>query len=888
MNGSGFRRQNGVDAPRPPPLQASQGPSGRALFEGYRKDLLTNFQKESPRYNPMNPERVQSSMLVDLKDPIQVHLLTETALADSKEFEILSQEEVDDLKKQCISLTQRIEQTRANLAIQSKYRDAAISMSKLYSPTRTESKRRSLLNRHSGNTENAREAELERQLSQRKCEDLATELFNLEKRIMDPQRRLLQHTAGILQLTHRETKKKNQPQAQQPPNGIPGSPESMYTYSNGRSSYEPPDNNYFDDFDEGLENWGRLRSDPIEIPMRSPIREQTKELRMETDKLREENDRLKGEGDQLRNEVVGLRQEGTQRLQTISETERKLEDLNTQLRDVIIQMNPMQNRNYASPPYGLTNGSDRAIEPGDLLGSQLEYLERGIAKVSDDQENQTSALSRDAEDQIDSLSQQLRDILLPMDPNYPTPPTLTGLETQFRYLHEGLGAIESQLARASEMSNTSSADRQKTEQVEAVLSGLWDIIQSGYADMAQRKEARRKTRMEKGISDDDSDMSGEEAFDPDEQYSLQAFSAKVQWLYSQATILKEQKSVLKRQIKQQRELNNKSDAEKDLEIQRKTEELVQTKNILVDAQKEARDFAEQLSLALEELESARSAQTHATDEAAAFKTTEEQLKQSAAKISALESSSADLQARLEVADVNVQAITVKLEDAMAAKETVDKQLEEKAAALKSKEEELDQMNMTMVQMKTELTIAQAELDSAYGSRSERAAEAAAIASTAQAGKMQSRIEELESELKGTLEEFENMTKETMAAEKEKLDLEEKLDDALAARGSLESEVKALRERLDKEGGEMRAKIAKLQEELDTEKLKAPISGVQAGARPGVGASMLSEQFRTTMREERKRFQEDLRREMTERRKLEEELRQLKKALGPGKSPLSPR
>src|ERR1700755_1969452 len=97
-------------------------------------------------------------MLLNVNDPIQVHLLVETALGDSKTFEILSPEEVDELKKQCRALTQRIEQTRQNLAIQSKYRDAAISMAKLYSGSDKRStdttnaqpkQRRSLLGRNS-------------------------------------------------------------------------------------------------------------------------------------------------------------------------------------------------------------------------------------------------------------------------------------------------------------------------------------------------------------------------------------------------------------------------------------------------------------------------------------------------------------------------------------------------------------------------------------------------------------------------------------------------------------------------------------------------------------------------------------------------------------------
>src|SRR5277367_4695046 len=159
----------------------------------------------------MNATRPQSSMLLNVNDPIQVHLLVETALGDSKEFEILSPEEVDELKKQCRALSQRIDQTRQNLAIQSKYRDAAISMAKLYSSSDKKStdsgdarpkQRRSLLGRNSG-SDHVKEADMERIASERKCEELAQELWNLEKRLMEPQKRLLQHTAGILQMTHR-------------------------------------------------------------------------------------------------------------------------------------------------------------------------------------------------------------------------------------------------------------------------------------------------------------------------------------------------------------------------------------------------------------------------------------------------------------------------------------------------------------------------------------------------------------------------------------------------------------------------------------------------------------------------------------------------------------
>src|SRR5580692_11842520 len=125
----------------------------------------------------MNAIRPQSSMLLNVNDPIQVHLLVETALGDSKEFEILSPEEVDELKRQCRVLIQRIEQTQQNLAIQSKYRDAAISMAKLYSSSDKKStdngdtrpkQRRSLLGSRGSNSDQVKEADMERIASERK------------------------------------------------------------------------------------------------------------------------------------------------------------------------------------------------------------------------------------------------------------------------------------------------------------------------------------------------------------------------------------------------------------------------------------------------------------------------------------------------------------------------------------------------------------------------------------------------------------------------------------------------------------------------------------------------------------------------------------------------
>ncbi|KAI7788745.1 involucrin repeat protein [Diaporthe eres] len=829
------------------PTQAV-GPGGRQIMEGYRKDIMNGFAQDQPRYNPLNVDRTQSSPHVDLKDPIQVHLLTETALTDSKEWEILAQEEVDDLKKQIQSLTVRIEQARANLAIQTKYRDAAISMSKLY----TAGKRG---NRATADP-TAQETAVERQESEQRCEELATELFNLEKEILAPQRRLLQHTAAILQLTHKASSKRKPPPAML--NGMPGSPESLYTYTNGRNSMQFPS----DDLDRELyfpldepETFGRSLKSDIPIPPRSPVRERS---------------------NQLRDEVETLKKQNSGHLDVITTTERSLEDLNNRLRDLVVQMNPTKNGGYKPAPAG-------NFEPGELVNSQLDYLAEALSTIQRDQEGQprsdnSSMVMLQVEDRLDALSRQVFRAVQAIDEDQPAPPSAkdAGIQERFDWIESAVPVLQTSMDKDS--------GAQSAAQIETVLSGLWGIIQSGYADINRQRNARREVRLGKGMPDDEDDVSADEAFDFEEPYSLNAFSEKVQWLFRQATSLKEQKSVLKRQIRQQRDLNGKGDSEKDVELRSKVEELNRTKNLLAfceenaqQSKTEAAEAQEKLARALADLDSLQV--TQAANETAATSAVQDQLRERNAKIVSLESNTKALQDKLEIIEVQLGSLTEQLKEADDTKKAVQDEKWKLEEQIRVKDEEMEQLNVTMVEIKTELTIAKAELEGAYGSRSERAAEAAALTKSSQMQSLVEQSEKLKAELAATLKDLEELTKETLAAEKEKVELEGRLDDAESTRSTLESDIAALRTRYNSE-------ITKLKEQLDAEKFKAGPNA--SGTGPRAGASMLSEQFRATMKEERRKFQEEIREEQNKRRKLEEELRALKKSAGRGSNPLTPR
>lgn len=561
----------------------------------------------------MDPSKAPNGSLADLKDPIQVHLLTETALYDSKQYEILSQEEVDRLKKQCQLLEQRIEPTRANLAIQSKYRDAAVSMAKLYAAGKSEEE---LLN-----DPRAKEVELEREATEKTCEELSRELFNLEKSLLGPQRRLLQHTAGILQLTHKASKRAAA-RALQNDNGIPGSPESLYTYSQGRDSIaRAMEENYFQDPNlYQLDSVEGLQPSAIDIPLKSPVREQASQIRGELDKAREENSLL-----------VNL----------VADMEQKLESLSLSLRETIIKFNPEVNGDYLEPPRESGTGD---LKPGDMLRKQIDYLESGLVAVQAEQESFASSGSNNG----------------------------------------GMYQLDDDAA----------------ERIESVLVGLWNKMQSGFAEKKQRNEERRKHRADKGLMVDDDDTSDDDAFDADETYNLIAFSSKVEWLYSQASTLKDQKSVLKRQIKQQRELNNKTDAEKDEELERRQDELDQTRFLLERAEKDASDAQNMLADALQDLEKAQSSSSGIS---------EEELRTHTLKIESLEAEMATRSAKIEsfeseiqARDARLEALTAELETGTGASESLRNEIQAHQARVETLEAEIQERSDRIASLEAEI------------------------------------------------------------------------------------------------------------------------------------------------------------------------------------------
>ncbi len=759
-----------------------------------------------------------------------MHLLMETAIGDSQQYEIMSFEEIEYLKRQLSLLSSRIDGTRRKLILESKLRDAALSLNRLHSSSGRESMIAGSANRHRRSAMGSRgstsdyltKTDDELAISTRKCEELAQELWKLERREQELQRRFLEHTAGVLQMTHKGYLKTEIP---------PPSPDSTADYLNGREIQHLLDGNLdFDDhsFYQTLDMMLDIKDGERKLDSKAPPTE-----------------------------------DFAHHTETILETERRLEDLNRRLRDSIMLTSK---RSQQLPPLHVQKSEGGG--PMNTVQEQLNCLEKGFEIMQEDQNTSSQSAKRLAcvtEERLEGLNTQLHSMITRsnegLNAQYPGPPVVSGNndDAQIRYLEEGLDIVEQTIQHFTNaglaLSSKAACHEDKSRRFENVLLGLWDILRVGEGqterDIPQTSSAH-------------------------EEFSLQAFSAKVQSLYTHAKGLHEQKELLGRQIQQQRELNSKSEAEKDVQFLDLTLELAQSKKSLEILDGEADESRDKLALMMGRIdtlqheatlrEQQRKMDDNSTlqaEKGARMKNEEHLIAELQAKQDALQAEKAarieteehlyaELQSKQdEIAKLQEELQELKDDSGIANAETLAKladsekciqdlasQLEalnedlehhktceamlEESVGQKTKEVErahleMENLESDMVRLQTEVTVARAELDGAYGTRAQRAAEVATnpaiqkelddltAKNSSLLGELASlkaqqenmgegnaemarRVQVLQRELSGTISEYEVMTKSSIEFEKEREQLENAVDGLRDRCESLESEL----------------------------------------------------------------------------------------------------
>ncbi|KAI0638527.1 Up-regulated during septation-domain-containing protein [Trametes polyzona] len=236
------------DRQRPPPNGApasasrSDEDTGNSSFQSSRDSVdsgRTSTQPSSPVAGPSSPRMpmpmrvselsrkpvdgdARRSSILSSKDDLLMSLLASEAIVDSRGCEVLSAEEVEELKKEYTVLSSRLVALNKKLTLETKIRDAALSLSRANASYKGVSKQTS------EQLENAN----------RKVDVAQKELWRVSERAGEIQRRLLEHRAGVLSYSLRSMEKKMAP-PDAPLNGNGDVFASGYNTPNRNSQMSP-------------------------------------------------------------------------------------------------------------------------------------------------------------------------------------------------------------------------------------------------------------------------------------------------------------------------------------------------------------------------------------------------------------------------------------------------------------------------------------------------------------------------------------------------------------------------------------------------------------------------------------------------------------------------
>ena len=700
----------------------------------------------------------------------------ETALNDSQYYQILSPEEVDELKKRLAVVSAKIETTKKKLALETKLRDAAQSINKLNkaheasrdrvsAPAKKHS--RNFLGSKSGSvdfsTSNvAAKAEADLQESIKKCEDLKQEVWQLEHWERELQTTLLEHTAGILQMTHGgTTESRKESEAFAYHDGINGQNGSNLGNFGRNSQYAP-----YAGIDNTLDYFN------------SQGGKNSEENRKQT--------------------------------QLITAVENKVEDFNYRLRDMIAEMKLSQD--FPEPPR-LENNLEAV---GEILWEQVDYAEKGLdvlqtAQTSAEQTN--TKLQAVIDERLEGINNRLADIMnrssLGLDWKYNPPAMVAGktLQEKMGYLRDALNAVDQRVQQLAEYSE-SSLERlvlydKTAQQYDTTMHGLWDSLLLAEVEVKNPDN-------------------GTPSEIPQVQYSLQAYISKFEDFCRLAISLAREREDMVRDMEEQSEMHKKT---RDVDFAGLNSELEEARKQMESMSSESRGQKEELASTIGKLAEATAAlsaleqqkEQKDTEALLAERTKVAQLETTMHQMKEEASATVDIQSKFTQAEQNLQRLAAQLEESKASAEvmslnvmTLRSNLEEQTSIASRSQAQAKDQESEIVRIQTELTFAKAELDSAYGSRAQRAAENDQVlqkdlsdmqernasliaqvadltakhdASTKRCAESEAKAMMLQREIADVIGDYEEMTKASVDFERERDSLERTID---TLRGKIES------------------------------------------------------------------------------------------------------
>ncbi|KAJ5149666.1 hypothetical protein N7448_001244 [Penicillium atrosanguineum] len=822
--------------------QAPIAPLGKTLVDGYR-DAVDSQHEDRSRYNPLNPAHPRSSALLNTSDPVTMYLLTETAMGDSNNFEILSFEEVEGLKKERALLSTRIEGTKRKLALETKLRDAAQSIGRLYSPPQSpEQWSRSIFGR-SGAAEVLDKSDSELAMSQRKCEDLAQELWKLERRSQQINQRLLEHTAGVLQMTHKGLKK---------------APKNLHAAADDLDDGHDFDDRSLYRTPEHLDNYGlsgRIQTSAPPIPSKA---------------------------------MQGM--------------QKRLEDLTERMCDMMAQATPDE---FVEPPPQPAQDNFATLE------AQLAYLENGLHSLASRPAVAIAAGVSNPQsegawkEQITDVNTRVQAIVdrfgLTRSPTLPPPPSAAdgeGLEEQLSYLQTGIDGLASrvdglleqksilttQIQQQRELNSKSDAERDAHigDLTEQLSHARKDFELSEREGKAAQDELAVLIEQLEAMRHDGSSQDAAKASLVQAEGEIARLQSVIESMHAEADTRAEQvREAGDRadEMKEARERAEQRVAQIEEARELAEQELAQLQANVQQVRNES-DMHVQVAVSQRaELEASIQQIRDESD-----KRLQEAMNQCAELEAGVQQIRADSDERLQEAmnrcaelEAIIQQIRNETDPRLEEAHSQRAHAEENATRLQS---EMTELEGEVVRITTELTMVKAELDGAYGTRAQRAAEVAGnpeiqkeidalntrnielteelaeLKSQRGGGDLQQRADTLEKELRETLDDYEAMTKASIEFEKE--------------RERFEGVIDTMRDRCE----QLETQLS--EDRINWMNLNSPSSMGRDPSSETTSTMVLKNEFKKMMRDTRNENMKILKAEQEERRKIEGLLRVLRK------------
>ena len=795
------------------------------------------------------------SSLLNASDPVAMHLLMENAMIDSKPYEILSFEEVEEMKNERASFQHRIEATRRKLALELKLKDAAQSLNRLYStkskresdqttasgsPKSSEKTRKSLLGSRRGSSNILSRTDDEYEASNRKCEELRQELSEMEIRYQETERRLLQHTAGILQLTHKGLKKNarrgNLPTS---PDSLPGiNGRSMASFDgtidfDDRSLYKSPDHfgedGVYSPADAQMLGRAQKQLSALTDHIHRLVLQADPQSQLSPPQSAKCRPGQQG-GHQVQIQLDHLQQalqtledaqaQSTGHRKSLDESQERLEDVNTRLHELLKKITTGNQSPVARQP-DFSDGTLQtqvsvSEEVLDRLKTRIEHLveqKKTLTRQIQQQRSLNSKSDGEKDAQIMKLTKELASL---RESEAHLQEEAQNSTDQIHLLMEQLDSARQEsvlLGQKREVDNDNllQAEREEKEQAEESLRKLEEKVQAETsakdriedslkkAQKASKADNEARQRVEEHLRKvQEASQVNKEARQKAEEQAKKLQST----LQAERASKKKADDDLKHATESlQLEIKSRQETEESLaklqstlqagdDAQRQINENVSQLQASVHAEKEGKLEAEKQADQLEELlQKERDGQRHTDDTLTHLQDT--------------------LQAERQTVKNLEEQLTQLQDDLDEAK--IDKTQTE--TEVKKCREEIEELEGTVVRTQTDLTVVRAELDGAYGTRAQRAADVTSnpavqkeidalhdrnsslqkeLEDLREKGSKNPELEEkvrtLEKELKDTIEEYAAMTKASVGFEKDREEFEASIDHLRERCESLETQL----------------------------------------------------------------------------------------------------